>query len=85
MIENSILQSNDSRFDLYKNINSKNEIFIDENIVSNFVIEKFEFEKYFDENLSNSKINILYIIYFYFLINYLYTINQITRFLKKSN
>ena len=74
-IENSILQLNNSRSNLYKNINSKDEIFINENIVSNIAVERSEFEKYFDKNLSNSKINTLYIIYFYFLINYLYIIN----------
>ena len=63
----------------------ENEIFVDLNIVSNIVVERFEFEKSFDENLSHFKISILYIIYFNFLINYLYIINQITRFLKRSN
>ena len=60
-------------------------MFVDSNIVSNIVVERFEFEKYFDENLSHFKVTTLYIIYFNFSINYLYIINQITRFLKRSN
>ena len=57
IIENSILKLNDSRFDLYENINLEDEIFINENIVSNIAVERFEFERYFDKNLSNFKIN----------------------------
>ena len=83
-IENPISQSNESRPDLYEDTSSEDEIFVDSNIVPNIVVERSEFEKYFDENLSHSKISTLYIIYFNFSINYLYIINQTTRFLERS-